>query len=61
MAEITTFEREALRLIEENSRILKENQVIMKESREFVRQNNKILISIDDKLRKIAINTSAIR
>lgn len=46
-----TFESEVIRLLTENNKILRENQLIMGESKV-------ILMEINEKLRKIVLNTT---
>jgi hypothetical protein len=51
MSELSNYEREVLRLLTENNALLNENNSILKE-------NHRLLVAIDDNVRKIKFNTN---
>jgi len=61
MPQITSFERESLRLENEILRLLEANQDAMQKMQELTSENNATLKEINDKLRKICVNTSSYR
>jgi hypothetical protein len=52
---------EAARYYEEVIRLMNEIVVLLKENNMLLKQHNKITNSIDDRVRKISINTSNLR
>ena len=51
MSKLNNYEREVLRLLTENNALLNENNFILKE-------NHRLLVAIEDNVRKIKFNTN---
>lgn len=48
-------------LLEVNNQLLKMNNSILKANQELMIEHNRLLIHLDDKLRRLIVNTSTLR
>lgn len=56
--ELTSFEQELLRLLAENNELMKQNNRVVKENNHLLKEHHKILVNIDENVRKIKYNTN---
>jgi hypothetical protein len=58
-SELSTYERDVLKLLTENNALLKENNRILQESNRILQADTEVLIRLDDNIRRIKVNTSS--
>ncbi|MEO9320900.1 MAG: hypothetical protein ABI361_09520 [Nitrososphaera sp.] len=54
-----SVKRKLEEMFEENNEILRQNTAILKENQAIMKENNRLMANVDEKLRKIIINTSS--
>jgi hypothetical protein len=60
-AEMTHFEAEALRVLNDIDGLMKENNSILKENNKILKMDHTTILGISENVRKININTGNIR
>ena len=58
VAEPISFEHELLRLLSENNELMKQNNRVVKDNNRILKEHYKLLINIEENVRKIKYNTN---
>ena len=54
---MTAFEQEMLRLLAQSNGLMKTNSRVVKENNTLLKESHKLLVNIDENIRKIKFNT----
>jgi hypothetical protein len=55
-SQASSFEDKVVRLLEQNNNLQQRNLIAIKETRDAVNDTKRVLVDINDKLRKISLN-----